>query len=301
MIRVLLADDHGVIRDGLGRLIGALDDVELIGTAADGAEAVERARALRPDVILMDLDMPVLDGIEATRRIIAERPDAAVLVLTAFSDRARILGALEAGACGYLLKDVASEEVAEGIRAAARGESPLDPRAARTVLTARSQPDPLAGLSQREREVLDALVEGLPEQADRPPAGDQREDRQVAPDADLPRARRHRPHAGRPVGRAARTRTKVSLNSGPARREPSRGCSAVVRSPSSPRRPSRAAAASHAAARCSLELKAADGRIKASFSGADGELVARPRGPRQVAREGQARVLARRLPRRGHA
>ena len=97
MIRVLLADDHGVIRDGLGRLIGALDDVELIGTAADGAEAVERARALRPDVILMDLDMPVLDGIEATRRIIAERPDAAVLVLTAFSDRARILGALEAG------------------------------------------------------------------------------------------------------------------------------------------------------------------------------------------------------------
>ena len=86
----------------------------------------------------MDLDMPVLDGIEATRRIIAERPDAAVLVLTAFSDRARILGALEAGACGYLLKDVASEEVAEGIRAAARGESPLDPRAARTVLTARS-------------------------------------------------------------------------------------------------------------------------------------------------------------------
>ena len=89
----------------------------------------------------------MLDGIEATRRIIAERPDAAVLVLTAFSDRARILGALEAGACGYLLKDAASEEVAEGIRAAARGESPLDPRAARTVLTARSEPDPLAGLS----------------------------------------------------------------------------------------------------------------------------------------------------------
>jgi len=85
-----------------------------------------------------------------------------VLVLTAFSDRQRILGALEAGACGYLLKDAASEDVAEGIRAAARGESPLDPRAARTVLSARSEPDPLAGLSQREREVLDALVEGLP-------------------------------------------------------------------------------------------------------------------------------------------
>jgi len=162
MIRVLLADDHGVIRDGLGRLIGSLEDVEVVGTAADGAEAVTRAHELTPDVVLMDLDMPVLDGIEATRRIVEDRPGQAVLVLTAFSDRRRILGALEAGACGYLLKDAASEDVAEGIRAAARGESPLDPRAARTVLSARSEPDPLAGLSSREREVLDLLVEGLP-------------------------------------------------------------------------------------------------------------------------------------------
>jgi DNA-binding NarL/FixJ family response regulator len=162
VIRVLLADDHGVIRDGLGRLIGALEDVELVGTAADGAEAVTRAQDLTPDVVLMDLDMPVLDGIEATRRIVRKRPGQAVLVLTAFSDRQRILGALEAGACGYLLKDAASEDVAEGIRAAARGESPLDPRAARTVLSARAEPDPLGGLSSREREVLDLLVEGLP-------------------------------------------------------------------------------------------------------------------------------------------
>ncbi|MDA0171893.1 response regulator transcription factor [Solirubrobacter taibaiensis] len=161
MIRVLLADDHGVIRDGLGRLIGGLEDVELVGTAADGAEAIEKATQLRPDVVVMDLDMPRVDGIEATRKILAQL-QTNVLVLTAFSDRARILGALEAGACGYLLKDAASEDVAEGIRAAARGESPLDPRAARTVLSARSEPDPLAGLSQREREVLDALVEGLP-------------------------------------------------------------------------------------------------------------------------------------------
>ena len=161
MIRVLLADDHGVIRDGLGRLIGGLEDVELVGTAADGAEAIEQAKRLEPDVVLMDLDMPRVDGIEATRKILAQQ-ETNVLVLTAFSDRQRILGALEAGACGYLLKDAASEDVAEGIRAAARGESPLDPRAARTVLTARSEPDPLAGLSQREREVLDALVEGLP-------------------------------------------------------------------------------------------------------------------------------------------
>ena len=161
MIRVLLADDHGVIRDGLGRLIGGLEDVVLVGTAADGADAIEKAKQLQPDVVVMDLDMPRVDGIEATRKILAQQ-ETNVLVLTAFSDRARILGALEAGACGYLLKDAASEDVADGIRAAARGESPLDPRAARTVLSARSEPDPLAGLSQREREVLDALVEGLP-------------------------------------------------------------------------------------------------------------------------------------------
>ncbi len=106
--------------------------------------------------------MPRVDGIEATRRITSERPGTAVLVLTSFSDRPRILGALEAGACGYLLKDASSDEVADGIRAAARGESPLDPRAARTVLDARSEPDPLEGFSEREREVLALLVEGLP-------------------------------------------------------------------------------------------------------------------------------------------
>jgi DNA-binding NarL/FixJ family response regulator len=162
MIRVVLADDHGVIRDGLGRLISGLDDVELVGVAADGAEALEQCRSHSPDVVLMDLDMPVLDGIEATRRLLADQPGTAVIVLTAFSDRKRIMGALEAGACGYLLKDVDAEEVAAGIRAAARGESPLDPRAARTILDARSAPDPLAELSNREREVLALLVEGLP-------------------------------------------------------------------------------------------------------------------------------------------
>jgi DNA-binding NarL/FixJ family response regulator len=162
MIRVLLADDHGVIRDGLGRLIAALDGIELVGVAADGEQAVAQCARLTPDVVLMDLDMPVLDGIEATRRIVAAQPATAVVVLTAFSDRPRILGALEAGACGYLLKDVDAGEVGEGIRAAARGESPLDPRAARTMLDARTAPDPFGDLSAREREVLGLLVEGLP-------------------------------------------------------------------------------------------------------------------------------------------
>lgn len=162
MIRVLIADDHGVVRDGLGRLIGALDDMDVVGLAADGAQAVEACRTARPDVVVLDLEMPVMDGIEATRRILVDAPSTAVLVLTSFSDRPRILGAIEAGACGYLLKDAAAEEVAEGIRAAARGESPLDPRAARTVLAARTEPDPAAGLSAREREVLGLLLEGLP-------------------------------------------------------------------------------------------------------------------------------------------
>jgi DNA-binding NarL/FixJ family response regulator len=161
-IRVLVADDHGIIRDGLGRLIEALPDIELAGVAADGEEAVARCRDSAPDVVLMDLDMPRLDGIEATRRITAEHPGTAVLVLTSFSDRPRILGALEAGACGYLLKDASASEVADGIRAASRGESPLDPRAARTVLNARTQPDPLSAFSARERDVLAQLVGGLP-------------------------------------------------------------------------------------------------------------------------------------------
>jgi DNA-binding NarL/FixJ family response regulator len=160
MIRVLVADDHGIVRDGLSRLIEAQGGLELAGTAADGEEAVSQSAALTPDVVLMDLDMPVLDGIEATRRIAGSGP--AVLVLTAFSDSARILGALDAGAVGYLLKDAAADEVAEGIRAAARGESPLDPRAARTILSARSAPDPFAAFSARERDVLELLVEGLP-------------------------------------------------------------------------------------------------------------------------------------------
>jgi DNA-binding NarL/FixJ family response regulator len=162
MIRVVLADDHGVIRDGLGRLIASFDDIELVGVAADGAEAIAVAAEQAPDVVLMDLDMPGVDGIEATRRVLEDRPGTAVLVLTSFSDRPRILGAIEAGACGYLLKDVAAEDVAEGIRAAARGESPIDPRAARTILTAQSEPDPAARLSAREAEVLTLLVEGLP-------------------------------------------------------------------------------------------------------------------------------------------
>jgi DNA-binding NarL/FixJ family response regulator len=162
VIRVLIADDHGVLRDGLGRVIASQPDLELIGSAADGAAAVAICRDTKPDVVLMDLEMPVMDGIEATREIVSSRSAGAVLVLTSFSDRRRILAALDAGAVGYLLKDASAADVVRGIRDAARGGSPLDPRAARALLDAKSAPDPLEGLSRRERDVLGLLLEGLP-------------------------------------------------------------------------------------------------------------------------------------------
>ena len=162
MIRVAIADDHAVVRTGLGQLLSTLEDVELVGAAADGAEAVALCARTDPDVVLMDLEMPELDGIEATRRITSDRPQTAVVVLTSFSDRERILGALDAGAVGYLLKDAAPEELTRAIRAAARGDAPLDPKAARALLSARGVASPLDALSDREREVLTLVAEGLP-------------------------------------------------------------------------------------------------------------------------------------------
>lgn len=162
MIRVAVADDHGVLRDGLASVIAAQPDMELVGAAADGAEAIEICRTAAPDVVLMDLEMPVVDGIEATRAIVAAGTPTAVLVLTSFSDRRRITAALDAGAVGYLLKDASAEDVVRGIRTAVTGGSPLDPRAARLLLDARSEPDPLAAISPREREVFALLLDGMP-------------------------------------------------------------------------------------------------------------------------------------------
>ena len=162
MIRVLIADDHGVVRDGLAGLIAAQPDLEVVGAVENGAEAVESCRQKRPDVVLMDLEMPELDGIEATRLIRAAHPETAVLVLTSFSDARRITAALASGAAGYLLKDSSAEDVVRGIRAAAAGGAPLDPQAARLLLEAKDAPDPLAGISPREREVFALLLDGLP-------------------------------------------------------------------------------------------------------------------------------------------
>ena len=162
MIRLLIAEDHGVVRAGLQKLVATFEGVELVGSAADGAEAVDLCREEHPDVVLMDLEMPRLDGIEATRRISADAPEAHVVVLTSFSDRERILGALDAGAVGYVMKDAEPDELASAIHAAARGESPLDPKAAHAVLAARRRPRSAELLTSREREVLQMVGQGLP-------------------------------------------------------------------------------------------------------------------------------------------
>src|SRR5690349_1234826 len=114
-IRVLLCDDHAVVREGLARLLESTEGIEVVGTAADGAEAIVAANDLHPDVVLMDLAMPNVDGVAATRRIAAEAPDSRVVVLTSFSDNARIHDALDAGARGYLLKDAEASEVVRAI------------------------------------------------------------------------------------------------------------------------------------------------------------------------------------------
>jgi DNA-binding NarL/FixJ family response regulator len=162
MIRLLIADDHAVVRTGLRELAETFADVELVGAAANGEEAVALCAEHLPDVVLMDLAMPVLDGIGATRRIVEAHPGVAVVVLTSFSDRDQILQALDAGAIGYLLKDAEPAELEKAVRAAARGEAPLDPRAGRALLRARSAGSPLDALSDREREVLAKVARGLP-------------------------------------------------------------------------------------------------------------------------------------------
>jgi DNA-binding NarL/FixJ family response regulator len=156
----MIAEDHGVVRAGLEQLLSAPEDLEVVAAAAGGREAVELARSERPDVVLMDLSMPDMDGIAATRAIGDEVPEARVVMLTSFSDRARIMDALDAGAIGYMLKDAEPDELYRGVRAAARGESPLAPKAAQALIAARTSRPPDVELTEREREVLALLAEG---------------------------------------------------------------------------------------------------------------------------------------------
>jgi DNA-binding NarL/FixJ family response regulator len=160
VIDVLLVDDHALMRAGLHALIEGAGGMRVVGAASDGAEALERARELHPHVVLMDLSMPGLDGAEATRLMTAELPEVQVLVLTSFADGENVMRALDAGAAGYLLKDAEPASLVDAVRAVASGQSPLDPRVARTYLSTRRAPSG-PELSDREREVLALVGMGL--------------------------------------------------------------------------------------------------------------------------------------------
>jgi len=159
VIRVVVVDDHVVVRSGLEQLLATTEDIQLVGTASNGLEAIDVVADTDPDVVLMDLSMPELDGVEATRRISERFPRSRVLVLTSFSDQTRILDALTAGADGYLLKHAEPDEIAAGIRSVYEGGSPLDPKAARVLLESRRTRRETVNLTEREREVL-LLVRG---------------------------------------------------------------------------------------------------------------------------------------------
>ncbi len=170
-IRILLADDQQLVREGLRALLDLIPDIRVVGEAGDGAEAVERAQQMQPDVVLMDVRMPGLDGVAATRRLHEACPEVKVIILTTFDDDEYVFEGLRAGAAGYLLKDVPSEQLVEAIRAAARGEAFIQPSVARKVVAEfarlterehRRREQPLVEpLSARELEVLALVAEGL--------------------------------------------------------------------------------------------------------------------------------------------
>jgi DNA-binding NarL/FixJ family response regulator len=164
-IRVVIADDHPVVRDGLSALLASVPSVTVAGLAADGREAVRLAVTLRPDVLVMDIQMPELSGVTATGEITRTAPEVAVLILTMFDDDDSVFAAMRAGARGYLLKDAQREEIVRAIQAVAAGEAIFGPAIARRVLSmAAAPPDPgtpFQGLTNREREVLDYIAAGL--------------------------------------------------------------------------------------------------------------------------------------------
>jgi NarL family two-component system response regulator LiaR len=161
-IRVMLVDDHAMVRRGLATFLKVYDDLELAGEAASGQAAIQLCDTLHPDVVLMDMVMPDMDGAAATRMIRKQSPGIQVLALTSFKEGILVQSALQAGAIGYLLKDVSADELAQAIRAAHAGRSTLSPEAAQALVLATSQPPaPGLDLTGREREVLASMIEGL--------------------------------------------------------------------------------------------------------------------------------------------
>jgi NarL family two-component system response regulator LiaR len=165
-IRILIADDHAIVREGQRALIETEPGMELVGEAADGAEAVEMARTLQPDVILLDLLMPRKGGVEAIQEIRAENADARILVLTSFAEEEKVYAAIKAGALGYLLKDASPQEILAGIREVHRGEPSLPPVMAHKLMSelqrASNLPPTEDPLTERELEILKLVAQGLP-------------------------------------------------------------------------------------------------------------------------------------------
>lgn len=162
MIRIVIADDHAMVRAGLSQLLGSFEDLEVVGTASDGREALDVVGELRPDLVLMDLSMPLMDGIEATATLKQRYPETHVVVLTTFQEPRQVSAALSAGASGYLVKDVEPEVLVAGIRAAVQGGAPLSPSVAAGLLRGSSQMNMVspASLTPRELEILQLIVDG---------------------------------------------------------------------------------------------------------------------------------------------
>ncbi|WP_210603486.1 response regulator [Brevibacterium oceani] len=165
-IRVIIADDESLMRSGLKLLLGAANDIDVVAEAADGSEAIDLARRLSPDLVLMDIRMPVVDGLEAAQTLLSDPDHPQVLMLTAFGTDDFIHRALQSGAAGYILKDTPPEDLINAVRAAADGTRTLSTSALETLLTSRPTtsapgPDPLGSLSSREREIAEAVAKGL--------------------------------------------------------------------------------------------------------------------------------------------